>query len=111
MNKELIQYRETIFSKVKRLLKRFFIKQENKIIANEIKYKENFLENIIVNENEDEKRLRELKKLYDNRELEEKNISNEDIDKLIEMYDKEIEELRADTERIKNKIEQIIFSL
>ena len=59
------------------------------------------MENIRVNENEEEERLKRLKKLYDNRELKEKNISNEDIDKLIKMYDKEIEELRFDTARRK----------
>lgn len=70
--------------------------------------KKKFLEDIRVSEKEEEKRLRELKKLYDSRQCEEINISDEDLDKLIEMYDREIEELRADTRRRKNNIEQII---
>lgn len=101
MNKELIQHRETILSKLKRFLKNFFSKEENKIIVNKVKYNEDFKKQLIIKENEDEKRLKELKKLYDNRELDEKNISNEDIDKLIEMYNKEIHELRVDTQRRK----------
>lgn len=108
MNKELVQYNETIFTKAKRILKSFFKKQENKIISNEVKYKNNFIENITISENEEEKRLKELKKLYDNREIEEENISNEDIDKLIEMYNNEIKELKIDTKIRKNKIEKII---
>lgn len=101
MNKELIQHRETILSKLKKFLKSFFSKEENKIIVNKVKYNEDFKKQLIFKENEDEKRLKELKKLYDNKELDEKNISNEDIDKLIEMYNKEIHELRVDTQRRK----------
>ena len=41
-------------------------------------------------------------------ELNEKNISNEDLDKLIEMYNNEIEELRTDTKIRKTKIEKMI---
>lgn len=108
MNKELVQYNETIFTKAKRILKSFFKKQENKMILNEVKYKNNFIENITISENEEQKRLKELKKLYDNREIEEENISNEDIDKLIEMYNNEIEELKIDTKIRKSKIEKII---
>ena len=108
MNNEMIQYKQTIFSKLKRFLKKIFFKEENKMGENELKYKENFLKNFIVKENEEEKRLKELKKLYDNKELAEEKISNEDIDKLIEMYDKEIEELRSNTEMRKNRIEQIL---
>lgn len=68
----------------------------------------NFLKNLIVHENKQENRLRELKESYDNRVLDEKDISNEDIDKLIEMYDKEIEELKVDTHIRKDKIQQLI---
>lgn len=108
MNKELVQYNETIFTKAKRILKSFFKKQENKMILNEVKYKNNFIENITISENEEQKRLKELKKLYDNREIEEENISNEDIDRLIEMYNNEIQELKIDTKIRKSKIEKII---
>lgn len=110
MNKKLIQYHQTIFSKIKTLLKNFFFRNRETIKVEEIKNKDSFLENIIINENQEENRLRQLKKLYDDREVKEKDITNEDIDKLIEMYDKEIEELRADTEKRKNNIERIIKS-
>lgn len=100
MNKALIPHTQTIFSRMKKLLRKFF-KEKEEIIINEKREKKDFWENIRVNENEEEERLKRLKKLYDNRELKEKNISNEDIDKLIKMYDKEIEELRFDTTRRK----------
>lgn len=108
MNKELTEYHETIFSKIKKFFKRFLFRKKEKNIVNEIKHNDIFLEKLIVNESTEEKRLRQLKKLYDDREIKEKDITNENIDKLIEMYDKEIEELRADTEKRKNNIKQII---
>ena len=79
-----------------------------KLLANNIKNKIHFSKDITVIQNEEEKRLRALKKLYDNREIEEEEISDEDIDKLSELYDKEIGELREDTERRKRNIEHII---
>lgn len=101
MSKELVSYRETIFSKIKKSLKKFW-KSEKEETINEKREgieKTDFFRNLKVNENREEERLKRLKKLYDNRELEEKNISNEDIDELIKMYDAEIEELRLDTAR------------
>ncbi len=108
MNKGLIRYNETVFEKVKKFLNKFFKKNESKEILNKNKDKNNFIENIVISKNEEEKRLKELKKLYDNMELNEKNISNEDLDKLIEMYNNEIEELRTDTKIRKTKIEKMI---
>lgn len=110
MNKELIEYHGTMFSKIKKFFKRFLFRKKEKNIVNEIKRNDNFLEKIIVNESTEEKRLKQLKKLYDDGELKEKDITNEDIDKLIEMYDKEIEELRENTEKRKNNIKQIIYN-
>ena len=66
--------------------------------------KNEFLKDIIVKENQEEKRLKNLKTLYEAEKIEEGKISNKDIDKLIEMYDKEIEELRNDTERRKKQL-------
>lgn len=110
MNKELIEYHETMFSKIKKFFKRFLFRKKEKNIVNEIKHNNNFLEKIIINESTEEKRLRQLKKLYDVGDVKERDITNEDIDKLIEMYDKEIEELREDTEKRKNNIKQIIYN-
>ncbi len=108
MNKELISYQETIFSKIKRILNQVLLRKEDKMLANKITNQKTFLEDIIVKQNKEENRLKKLKKLYDKGELEEKYITNEDIDKLIEMYDEEIEKLTVDTKRRKNNIQQML---
>ena len=48
---------------------------------------------------------------YDNGEIDEEDISDEDIDKIIKMYENETEELNADTERRKIHIAQMLKEL
>ena len=46
-----------------------------------------------------------------NGEMDEEDISEEDVEKLCELYKKETEELNADTERRKNHIAQMLKEL
>lgn len=108
MNNNLIHYKESLILKVKKFFENIISKEKDKKIMNDIKPKKNFLENIIIKENEREKRLKQLKHLYDNKKITEEEILDEDIDALIEMYDKEIEELNADTEKRKKHIMQMM---
>ena len=48
---------------------------------------------------------------YDNGEIDEEDISSEDMDKLTKMYENETEMLNADTERRKNHISQMLKEL
>ena len=48
---------------------------------------------------------------YDNGEIGEEDISEEDMDKLIIMYEQETEELNTDTERRKKHIAQMLKEL
>ena len=57
---------------------------------------------------EEELRLFQLKREYENGKIDEEDIKEEDIDKLCKMYKKEAEELNADTERRKNHIAQML---
>lgn len=115
---KLITYKENIFTKISNFLKKLFFKEKNisiqesnqKEIQNK-QSKEIFINNIKIKENEEEKRLKKLQLQYDNGEIDEEDISEEDMDKLIEMYEKETEELNADTERRKNHIIQMLKEL
>lgn len=117
-NNKLIPYKENIFTKIFKIFKNlFFIKEktilkdidENSIYDKEQKHP--FIENIIIKESEEEKRLKILMKQYNNGEIDEEDISDEDIDKIIKMYEKETEELNADTEKRKIHIAQMIKEL
>lgn len=115
---ELIPYKENIFTKISNFFKKLFFRKkevresesnENNIYKKQLK--EDFIESIAIKENEEEKRLKELKHQYDNGEINEEDILEKDIDKLIEMYQKETLELKNDTERRKKHIVQMLKEL
>lgn len=117
-NNSLIIYTENIFTKISNFFKKLFFRNKKNIIEKNIETptphspsKSNFIQNIKIEENKEVKRLKELQLKYDNGEILEEDISDEDITKLIEMYDIEAEELNADTERRKIHIAQMLKDL
>lgn len=112
-NNKLIVYKKSIFKKISEFFKKIFSKKEvlskEVIITNE--KNNNFLENIQIKEDKEELRLLQLKQQYENGEIDEEEISDEDVDKLCELYKKETDELNADTERRKNYIAQMLKEL
>ena len=117
-NNKLIPYKENIFTKISNFFKNLFFRKkeitledsDEKPSYNE-EQKNSFIENIKIKETEEEKRLKTLKMQYDNGEIDEEDILDEDIDKLIKMYEKETEELNADTEKRKIHIAQMLKEL
>jgi len=118
MNNKLILYKENIFTKISNFFKKLFFRKKEYITesidekstdANQ--QKNYFIENILIKQNEEEKRLKILQLQYDNGEIDEEDISDEDMDKLIEMYEKETEELNGETEKIKIHISQMLKEL
>lgn len=114
-NNKLIEHKENIVSKIFNFIKKIFFNKKlntNKNISeDEItneKPREKFLTNIQIKENEEEKRLNKLKLQYDNGEIDEEDISDEDIDKLIALYKKETEEINKDTLKRKKHIEKML---
>ena len=117
-NNKLISYKENIFTKTLNFFKKLFFRKKkdtNKTIEELPIYnnqcKENFIDNILIKEDEEEKRLKMLQLQYDNEEIDEEDLSEEDIDKIIKMYEKETEELNVDTEIRKNHISQMLKEL
>ena len=112
-NNKLIVYKKSIFRKISDFFKKIFSKKEvlpkEVIITNE--KDNNFLENIQIKEDKEKIRLIQLKQQYENGEIDEEEISDEDVDKLCELYKKETDELNADTERRKNHIAQMLKEL
>ena len=109
-NNELIIYKKSIFRKISDFFKKIFSKKEvlqnEDIIVNNEK-NDSFIKNIQIKENKEELRLLQLKQQYENEETDEEDISDEDIDNLFKLYEKETDELNADTERRKNHLAQM----
>ena len=117
-NNKLIPYQENIFTKISNFFKNIFFRKKEAVLTNidepliyHKEQKNSFIENIEIKETEEEKRLKTLKMQYDNGEIDEEDILDEDIDKLVKMYEKETEELNADTERRKIHIAQMLKEL
>lgn len=117
MSNNLVPYKENIFTKISNFFKKLFFRNKNTIkeeiaeIPVHNNEKNKFLEDIVIKEDEEVKRLKALKLQYDNGEIDEDDISEEDIDKIVEMYEKETEELNEDTKRRKANIERMLKEL
>lgn len=116
-NNNLIEYKENLFTRIFNFFKNLFSRKnvsDNKIIKESninIKNKNNFFEDIQFKENKEEIELKRLQLLYDNGEIDEDDLSEEEIEKLVSLYKKETEKLNADTERRKNHISQMLKEL
>lgn len=137
---KLIPYKENIFTKISQFFKKLFFRKKKENLNNideklitDKNQNENFAENTVIKENEEIRRLKELrlqaeqrlkqlqiqeeirlknlKLQYDNGEIDEEDISSEDMDKLTKMYENETEMLNVDTERRKNHISQMLKEL
>lgn len=113
-NNKLVIYKNNIFTPIIKFFKKIFARKN--ILENEIKntsngIKDSFIENIQIKEDKEKLRLYQLKQQYDNGEIDEEDIADEDVDKLVELYKKETDELNADTEKIKNHIKQMLKEL
>ena len=117
-NNKIIPYKENIFTRISNFFKKLFVRKKdivqednNEITVYEKQEKEIFLENIILMQDNEEIRIQNLKEKYDNGEIDEDDLSESDIDKIISLYEKETEELNTDTERRKNNIAQMLKEL
>lgn len=70
-----------------------------------------FLESIKIEQDKEKLRLMEIKRRYDCGEISEDEISEEDIKKIIELYDEEIQDIKSDTRNIKYKIKKELEEL
>ena len=117
-NNKLVPYKENIFTKISNFFKKLFFRKKKEMSKSIDEFpvynnqcKEHFINTILIKEDEEEKRLTTLQLQYDNGEIDEDDIAEEDMDKLIEMYEKETNELNADTEIRKYHIAQMLREL
>ena len=113
-NNKLIIYKNNIFIKIAEFFKKLFsrkkiLQSKNENISNDTR--DSFIESIQIKKDKEKLRLCRLKQQYDNGEIDEDDIPDEDVEKIVELYEKETEKLKADTEKIKNHIRQMLKQL
>ena len=113
-NEQLIKYKEKIFSIIKKIFLIFF-KKENKDITkitdssdDELSKENQFLKDISRDEIKEKERILNLKILYDNGQLDPYEISDEDIQKIIYLYEDETKKLNCDTEKRLTRIGKML---
>lgn len=113
-NNKLIIYKNNIFIKIAEFFKKLFsrkkiLQSKNENISNDTR--DSFIESIQIKKDKEKLRLCRLKQQYDNGEIDEDDIPDEDVEKIVELYEKETDKLKADTEKIKNHIRQMLKQL
>lgn len=101
---------KSIFAKIKNLFKRILNRKEadiniegNENCSVEVKENNEFKEYIKISENE-ESQLLELQRKYRNGEIAQDDLTNDQIDALCNLYDKQIAELKIAIENTKKQI-------
>ena len=112
---KLIVYKERIFSKITNFFKKLFHigkkeEQAENVVEND-NQREEFISRISIKEDDEENRIKRLKLEYENGEISEEDMLEEDMEKLIEIYNNETEKLNEDTERRKMHISEMLKKL
>lgn len=100
MSKEIIEYKENLIIKIKRFFKKLFGKkeriQENTDNKKELNNtdKNSFRENIEIKQDEEELKIIKLQKEYKAGNIHEEDMTDEEHEKLIDLYKKQNRELK-----------------
>lgn len=120
MNNGLIKYENSIFSKIKNFIFKIFRidkKKSSEVCNDNCSAKENFkqlkkanifLDTQLSDDIREKNRILQLKLLYDKGQLDADELSDEDVDKIVALYEEETEALNKDTKKRLEKIERVI---
>ena len=116
-NNNLIVYENGIIGKIKRIFRNLFKKKKEKQIQINIEKEEiknNFREEIIIPLDKERERILQLQQKIRKQEIKITDVALEDIDKLRNLYDTQIKDLKTkieqnktETEKYKNEIIEI----
>ena len=102
--------------------KRLFFRNTQKLLTegpivpvqeqkNKLKQSNNFKEQIVIPKDINRERLLAIRQKWENDEIEEEDISEEDIDAIVAIYDEETEKIEQETEQIKEEIAKMLKEL
>ena len=118
MNKEqriTVYKSNNIIEKIRKFFTKIFHKskyKDNNFTEQEISYtNNNFKEQIVIKEDEEKLRLLKLQKDYENELIEEEDISPEDYQKLLDLYDEQNKKISEEIERDRIEIKNMLQKL
>lgn len=80
-------------------------------MSNTENYNSTFVERIKVKQDKEQLRLMKLKQKYDNAEITEEDISEDDARCLVKLYEKEISDINDDIQKYQNRIKHGLVEL
>lgn len=102
---ELTIVKESILDKIKNFFKKIFSKkEEEKIETVEVKKENDFINNVKIQEDSEEKRLLKLQSLIVEDVITEDELPEEDVKALHKLYDKQILDLKKEIDEYREKI-------
>lgn len=115
MSKEIINYKESFITKIKKFFKKLFYVKENKQEntgekINNIK-RDDFRENIRIKQDEEELKIKNLQKEYKAGNINEEEMTDDEHEKLIDLYKKQNKELKDKIETKKQIIRKKLDGL
>lgn len=113
---EIVIYKASIIGKIKKFFRKLFQKlkygennhNEENIIYNEEK---DFKKEIEIKQNEEKLRILKLQEEYKKGLIEEENISKEDYQKLLDLYDEQNKKIKEEIERDKIEVKNMLQQL
>lgn len=118
-DKELLEYKEGFFTKIKNKILNIFRKQNNTnansssvtLEKNNTIQRNSFTTSIKVEENEEKTRIHKLQKAYQRGTILEEEIKEDDYKKLIELYEEQNRELEGKINQKKEVLKKLINDL
>lgn len=117
-NNKMVEYKGNFFNKIKNFFFRLFKKSSNSLetqtrdFKNQSNLEEHaFKDNIIIKQDEEELRLLQLQREYKSGKILEEDMSQEDKEKLINLYKKQNLELKETIKNEKEKIRKMLDEL
>ena len=117
-NNKMVEYKGSFFNKIKNFFFRLFKKSSNSLetqprdFKNQSNLEEHaFKDNIIIKQDEEELRLLQLQREYKSGKILEEDMSQEDKEKLINLYKKQNLELKETIKKEKEEIRKMLDEL
>ena len=113
-NNKMVEYKGNFFNKIKNFFFRLFKKSSNSLETQPRDFKNEehaFKDNIIIKQDEEELRLLQLQREYKSGKILEEDMSQEDKEKLINLYKKQNLELKETIKNEKEKIRKMLDEL
>ncbi len=115
MINNIVPYKEGIINKICNWFKKIFFRRKAKQEVegkNEVVFNsETLRDRVVIPEDKEKNRILNLRKKWEEEEIEAEDISDEDVEKIVELYNKETEKIKNETSQIKENIAKMLKEL